>query len=334
VLDAWFPPSPRVVAALADRPERLLQTSPPPAASPLVSGIARRWSIAEPSIAVGAGSSDLIYRAFNEWLTPSSRVLLVDPTYAEYAHVVENVVGASLVRLSARRADGYRVAKDRLRAALRERWDLVVLVNPNNPTGTLLDRDTLSGLLQACRRSTRVWIDEAYVHLASDASVVDLAARSENVFVVRSFSKAYALSGVRAAFLAGPPGAVALLRRKTPPWIVGFPAQVAVLRALEDEAYYAARYEETRALRTMLADRLRSELGLDVVEGATASVLVHVDGRAESAAEVCSRTARDGVFLRDATGFGPSIGRSTLRISVKSASANDRVVRALARALG
>lgn len=334
VLDAWFAPSPRVVASLTAHGDRMQRTSPPPGAAPLVSMIARRWSSPDASIAVGAGSSDLIYRAFTEWLTPSSRVLLVDPTYPEYAHVVENVVGASLVRLSARRADGYRVPLDRLRASLHERWDLVVIVNPNNPTGTLLDRPTLASLLHECPRSTRVWIDEAYVHLAEDASVVELASRSENVFVARSFSKAYALSGLRAAFLAGPPADISVLQRKTPPWIVGFPGQVAVLRAFEDDAYYAARYGETRALRTQLARRLREQLGLDVFEGATASVLVHLDGRAESAREVCRKTAREGVFLRDASDFGPSIGSSTLRISVKSGALHDRVVHALARALG
>ena len=135
VLDAWFPPAPGVLAALADDPAWIARTSPPTAPR-ACSPRSPRPALPDDSVAVGAGSSDLIFRAFRHWLTPASRVLLMDPSYGEYAHVMERVIGCRVDRLRLRR-DG-RLA-DRPGPAGRGRrgpaYDLVVLVNPNNPTG-------------------------------------------------------------------------------------------------------------------------------------------------------------------------------------------------------
>jgi histidinol-phosphate/aromatic aminotransferase/cobyric acid decarboxylase-like protein/ribosomal protein S18 acetylase RimI-like enzyme len=334
VLDAWFPPSPRAIEAITRHAVRLARTSPPPSGEPLIAAIAARWAVAPANVALGAGSSDLVYRAFCSWLHPGSRVLIVDPSYGEYAHVVREVIGASLTRLAAPRRDGYALSMPRLRAELSKGYDLVVLVNPSNPTGALVDRDELHETLREAPSRTRVWIDEAYVHHAGEgASLLAHAAASRNLFVSRSFSKSLALSGLRAAFLVGPPEDIAHLVRRTPPWIVGFPGQVAVLRAFEDDAHYASFHAETRLLRSELAERLRRELRLDVFEGYIASVLVHLDARHGSARLVCERTRRDGVFVRDGSDFGPSIGSAVIRVSVKDRAANERIVLALGRAL-
>jgi len=93
VLDAWFPPAPGVVSAVQEYLPWLLKTSPPQDSKGLVQAIADTRGVPADSIAVGAGSSSLIYLAFREWLTRNSRVLLPDPTYGEYAHVLERVIG-------------------------------------------------------------------------------------------------------------------------------------------------------------------------------------------------------------------------------------------------
>ena len=80
-----------------------------------------------------AGSSDLIFLALRAWLTPRSRVLLLDPTYGEYVHVCEQVIGARVERFTLRRQERYAVDLDRLEARCGEGYDLVILVNPNNP---------------------------------------------------------------------------------------------------------------------------------------------------------------------------------------------------------
>jgi histidinol-phosphate/aromatic aminotransferase/cobyric acid decarboxylase-like protein len=333
VLDAWFPPAPGVLDALTRHTERLARSSPPPSGEPLLAAIAEHWHVPRVNVVLGAGSSDLVYRAFTSWLDRRSRVLLVDPTYAEYAHVVERVVGAALVRCSARRSNDYRVPFQELEAKIREPWDLIVIVQPNNPTGALAPRDVLVDVLRLAHPTTRIWVDEAYIHFAGAESLVSHAVASgHRIFVSRSFSKSLALSGLRAACLIGPASEIAHLKRRTPPWIVGFPGQVAAIRALADAPYYEGRYAETRTLRRELATRLR-DLSLDVHEGETASVLVHLGDHEPPAARVRDAVARVGVFLRDASDFGPSMGSSTLRVSVKDRASNERIVAALASAL-
>ncbi len=177
----------------------LLRTSPPTGCEGLVETIAAARGVKPGNIFVGAGSSDLIFRASPRWLNRKSRVLLLDPTCGEYAHVLENVIGCQVDRLTLRRECDYDVPLDELEAALRRPCDLVVLVNPNSPTGRHVNRASHDRLLEQAHPATRVWMDEAYVDYVDSAQSFErMAAQSSNIIVCKSMSKAYALSGARA----------------------------------------------------------------------------------------------------------------------------------------
>jgi hypothetical protein len=92
VLDAWFPPAPGVLETLQEHLEWTLRTSPPTDCGGLLAEIARARRVPPQCVVPGAGSSDLVFRTCLHWLTRQSRVLLLDPTYGEYAHVLERVV--------------------------------------------------------------------------------------------------------------------------------------------------------------------------------------------------------------------------------------------------
>jgi histidinol-phosphate/aromatic aminotransferase/cobyric acid decarboxylase-like protein len=237
VLDAWFPPSPRVINALQEHLPWLMRTSPPTHSEGMRDAIARSRGVCSENILPGAGSSDLIYLAFRQWLTSRSRVLILDPTYGEYMHVLESVIRCRVDRLTLSRRNQYAVDLDEIRSHLQRGYDLIVLVNPNNPTGRHIPRVDLERILQDLPWKTRVWIDEAYVeYVGPDESMERFAAKSESVLVCKSMSKVYALSGMRAAYLCGPMDQLAELIPLTPPWAVSLVAQVAAVRALEDPA--------------------------------------------------------------------------------------------------
>lgn len=330
VLDAWFPPAPGVVAALTTDPAWTARTSPPAAAEGLVMQIAATRGIDAASVVVGAGSSALIFGAFRGWLSPVSRVLMVDPTYGEYGHVVERVAGCQVERLSVRRAHGWRIDPEELRAALRTGYELVVLVNPNNPTGRHLDVDVLREVLAEIPASTRIWVDEAYVDYAGPGqSLESYAAISTNVVVCKSLSKMYALSGLRAAYLVADPGTAADLRRWSPPWAVSLPAQIAAVRALQDPAYYAARWSETISLRADLAQKLALvDAGVQVDESVANFVLVTLPTGGPTAPQLVRECRRDDVFVRDLSPLSPAFEGRTVRVAVKDVAANARVVTA------
>ena len=268
VLDAWFPPAPGVMRALGEHLEWLLRISPPPHAEGLTRVLARARGVGPENVLCGAGSSALIFLALRHWLRPSSRVLLLDPTYGEYAHVLDKLIGCRVERLPLSRADGYVLCPDRLRAALGAGYDWVILVNPNSPTGRHVPRDALAEALRAAPAGTRIWVDETYVEYAGPGqSLEGVAARGRNVVVCKSMSKVYALSGARVGYLCGPAEWLEELRPLTPPYAVSLPAQVAAVAALGEADYYAGRWAETDALREALAEGLRATGRVEVVAG-------------------------------------------------------------------
>ncbi|MGC2029731.1 MAG: histidinol-phosphate transaminase [Steroidobacteraceae bacterium] len=335
VLDAWFPPSPAVVASLREHLPWLMSTSPPIASEGLRRAIARSRNLDEDNVLPGAGSSGLIYLAFRRWLDSSSRVLILDPMYGEYVHILKNVIGCQVQRLLLRRHDKYVVDLDELQAQARMGYDLIVLVNPNNPTGQHIPHKALKNALADVPSSTRVWVDEAYIdYVGPDESLEAFAARTDNVLVCKSLSKVYALSGMRAAYLCAAMHQLSELIPITPPWAVGLPAQVAAVRALQDDTYYKARYQETRGLRAQLIDGLR-DVGIREIVPSTANfVMFHLEPTHPCAAAVVSETRKYGVFLRDVSCMGSEVGSHALRIAVKNSELNTLVVAALEKALG
>jgi histidinol-phosphate/aromatic aminotransferase/cobyric acid decarboxylase-like protein len=339
VLDAWFPPSPRALRALRGALPWIVRTSPPTQGDGLRRVIARVRDVPPESIVLGAGSSDLIYRALPRWAGPRTRALVLDPTYGEYAHALERVVGCRVERFEVSRAEGFRLDLGRLAGRVgRGAIDLLVLVNPDNPTGRHVPRGELERWLRALPRSTRVWIDEAYVdYVGRDQSLERFAAASANVVVVKSLSKGLALSGARAAYLVAPPPLAEDLRRATPPWVVSLPAQVAAVAALLDPGYYARRLAQTSSLRERFVARLARlarRSGFVVDPGIANWVLLHLDAaRSPTAAQVVESCARRGVFLRDAGATSRSLGERVLRIAVRPVAEQRRIVAALGAAL-
>jgi len=326
VLDAWFPPAPGVLEAVAEHLPWLLRTSPPTGGEGLVEAIAAARGVPPTSILPGAGSSDLIFRALPRWLNRASRVLLLDPTYGEYAHVLEKVIGCQVDRLTLRREHGYEVPVETLAGLLARPYDLVVLVNPNSPTGRHLSAASIKSLLASAHPRTRIWVDETYVDFVDSAHSLEItAAPSENLIVCKSMSKAYALSGARVAYLCAGAHHLEELRAFTPPWAVSLVAQIAAVRALESPGYYSARWRETAALRSDLAGGLRA-LGWRVVPGTANFLLGHLPEAGPTAQDVVQSCRAQGLYLRDAARMGASLGHHALRIAVKDAETNRRML--------
>lgn len=326
VLDAWFPPSPRVLAALEAHLPWLLRTSPPTGCEGLIGAIAEARGVRAHNVLPGAGSSDLIFRALRHWLGQKSHCLILDPTYGEYAHVLERVVGCTVDRLPLSRKVHFDVDLELLRHSLSAGYDLVVLVNPNSPTGRHVPRRLLEPILRAAPARTRVWVDETYVEFAgAGESLEAFAAGSENVIVCKSLSKAYALSGARVAYLCAGAHQLEGLRSITPPWVVGLPAQVAATVALQDPGYYAACHAETHGLREELGRGLAA-LGWDVVPGTANFLLAHLPEDGPAAAEMVRQWRQRGLFVRDVASTAVEPDPRAVRIAVKDAPTNARML--------
>lgn len=330
VLDAWFAPAPVVQEVLQKHLEWIARTSPPTHAEGLTHTIARVRGVPPDCVLPGGGSSALIFLALRQWLDQSARVLLLAPTYGEYAHILERIIRCRVERFVLPRKDGYRLDPGRLMAKLGEGFDLFVWVNPNNPTGRHVPKCEVESVLRDTPAKTRVWIDETYVeYVGADQSLERFAANSENVVVCKSLSKVYALSGLRAGYLCSPPHLLEELRALSPPWAVSLAAQIAAVYALESPDYYAMRYQETHELRDHLIKELLS-LGIsEIIPGIANFVMFHLPTGCPNSSVVLESCRSHGVFLRDLS----TVGVDAIRVAVKDATTNERVLRSLAHAL-
>lgn len=330
VLDAWFPPAPQVLRSLTDHLEWILRSSPPTHSRGLRDTIARFRGIAPEHVLPAAGSSALIYTAFTRWLGKDSHVLILDPMYGEYAHVLQNVIGCHVQRFALERSAGYEIDMEKLEAELAQGYDMVVLVNPNNPTGRFVPRPQMERLLANVPASTRVWVDEAYLDYAGhDQSLETFAAGSENIIVCKTMSKAYALSGLRVGYLCAGLHQISSLAPFVPPWAVGLPAQVAAVRALENQSYYIARYLQTQMLRAEMVSGLK-QIGIrEIVPGVANFVLFHLHPDHPTSAEVVNACREHNVFLRNVANMGTNVGPRALRTAVKDRKTNARILATL-----
>ena len=331
VLDAWYPPSPRVVSALQEHLPWLASTSPPADCAGMLRTIARARGVDERFLVPGGGSSALVFLALRHWLTRTSRVLLVAPTYGEYAHVLERVIGCHVTRLQLRRDEQYDLNLEQLARAVSKDVDLAILVNPNSPTGRHVPGSELTAILQQAPATTRFWVDETYVdYVGATESLEPFAASSTNVVVCKSMSKVYALSGLRAAYLCGPCHLMEELRSITPPWAVSLPAQVAAVHALNDPQYYEAQYRDTHVQRHWLAGELTA-LGFDVVPGRANFLLCHLPEGGVTASKLLEGCRARNLFLRDATSMG--VRAAAVRVAVKDAATNRQMMQIVADVL-
>jgi histidinol-phosphate/aromatic aminotransferase/cobyric acid decarboxylase-like protein len=331
VLDAWFSPAPEVLATLTENPSWIARTSPPTDADGLIAAIASARALPIDALAVGAGSSDLIFRALGRWLTPDSRVLLMDPGYGEYAHITERVIGCEVDRFRLCREDDWRIDPVALAAVVEAGdYDLVVVVNPNNPTGRHAPAAELRAVIAGAPTRTRWWIDEAYLgYVDLDQSLADLAATDARVVVCTSLSKMFALSGMRAAYLVAQPSVAADLRRWTPPWPVSLPAQLAAVAALNQPSYYRDCWQRTHELRAKMAAELAGlddELVIDEGVSNFLNILLPIEG--PSAAVFVTECRRHDVYLRDLSPMSSQYEGRTVRIAVKDSDENARIVAA------
>ena len=334
VLDAWFMPSPKVVDAITRDLQWLLQTSPPTHNKGLIDVISRTRGIGPENILPGAGSSDLIFLGLQNLVTCNSRVLLLDPCYGEYKHVLDNLLKCEVTPFKLYFTEGFNIDADRLRSELTKGYDLVVLVNPNSPTGVYLDTTILKNILKLAPTGTIVWIDETYIEYAgAENSLEQFAAASENVIVCKSMSKVYALSGARVAYLCAGRHIIKYLSAFAPPWSVSLPAQMAAIKALEDGSYYDKKYQETHILRQKLMAELKA-LGFDpIIPGIANFILCYLPNGSNKVVEFIERCKDRGLFLRDVTNMGSTIGNGAVRIAVKDSNTNIRMLRIMEEAL-
>ncbi|MCU1693862.1 MAG: pat [Frankiales bacterium] len=257
-----YPPLPSVVDAVA-RALAQGHRYPDPTCAELVTALSSRFGVAPEQVAVGCGSVSLVQSLVQIAADPGEEVLFAWRSFEAYPGFVD-VAGAVPVTVPLKDAEHDLEA---MAAAVTERTRLVVLCTPNNPTGPALREADVVAFLERVPRDVLVVLDEAYAEFVTDPDAVDgtrLLADHPNLAVLRTFSKAYGLAGLRVGFcLTASPEVGAALRQVQVPFAVSMPAQVAALASLDAADELAARVALVVAEREPLRQALL-ERGFDV----------------------------------------------------------------------
>ncbi len=248
---------------------------------------------------VGNGSCEVIAAVIKAFCEPGDNIVTADKTFAVYEWVAEfSGIEARLVPL----VDGAFDPAGML-AAVDARTKIIFLCNPNNPTGTYWDETALAAFLEAVDGRCAVVLDEAYCEYVEAGDFPDgmrLMERHDNVFVFRTFSKMYALAGLRIGYLCGSAEGVDIVRRTHIVYSVNGLAQEAARAALSDDAeHIEASRRMTGAARERLAGFF-AEMGLPVMSGQGNFIMA----RASLPDTLLYRKlVKQGVMIRTMTGF-------------------------------
>jgi len=273
-------------------------------------------------ILVGNGSNELIQASLTVTLGPGRRIVLPQPTFTLYK-LMSTALQADVHDVPMNAAD-MSFDVDRLIEASRSA-DVVVLCNPNNPTGTLLERTALIAILQAARGL--VLVDEAY-HEFSEQSAVPLLNEHRNLVVLRTFSKAMAMAGLRFGYLLTHPEIAREINKGKLPYNVNIFTLAAAEVVIENRNALQDAITTLIRERERVATELQKRPAVQVFPSKANYLLIRT---ALGARELFEGLYVQGVLVRDVSAY-PML-KNCLRVSVGTPAENDRFLRALDNAL-
>jgi histidinol-phosphate aminotransferase len=318
-------PSPKVQKAIQEVLGEL-HRYPDGGSTELKRAIAKKYDIPVESILVGNGSDEIIKMLSETFLQPGDEVVMPTPTFSQYLFGTQLMdAQATLVPL----ANGFEFDLDAILDSITEQTKMVYLCTPNNPTGTYIKKVALERFMQRLPKGVLVVLDEAYYeYVTADdfAHGLQYVREGYPVVVLHTFSKLYALAGLRVGYLLAHPSIVREINRVREPFNVNVVAQVGALAALEDEEHVRKSIEVNEAGKQQLYDAFE-KLGLQYVPSQSNFILVDIKRPSK---QVFEELLKVGVIVRSGEPFGLD---TWVRISVGTGEENNRLIQALKNVL-
>jgi len=294
-------PSPRVIQAI-EKALPNLHRYPDGSAHALTQALSRHLKVEPDRIFLGHGSNELIVRLGQMVLNPGDEVLFAEPGFVVYpttAQLCEAVARPQPLR-------NFTHELKLFERAMTYKTKIAYIANPNNPTGTLVPLSEIEAFLKACPPHVLVVLDEAYYEYVDDPSYggsLGLLAKYPNLAILRTFSKAFGLAGLRVGYGIGHPELVATFNKIREPFNVNSLAQAAAEAALGDLDHVKKIIDLNKSMRRELSDGL-VRLGLKPVPSQTNFIYLEVP----NAGDLYQRLLRKGIIVRP---MGPGALRVT-----------------------
>ena len=294
---------------------------PPLYGAMAIKAISEFFDFSESEILVGNGADGVLDSLMKVLVKKGSKVLVVEPTFPMYAYFTQ-LYGGKKVTVLLR--PSFELDVDGILEKCNEQTSLLIVCSPNNPTGNQFKKEDIEKILQEFNGV--VVVDEAYVDFAK-YTVIDWTRKFDNLVVLRTFSKAFGLAGIRAGFLVSNKSIVEYVKRVTPPFNVNIVTQRLIVLALQNWNYFQQRIEYIVKEREWLRNALATIDGVIPYPSDASFILFKITKNNLSSSTVKERLGSKGVSVKD-RGNLPLL-ENCIRVTVGTRNMNESLVSAL-----
>lgn len=317
----------------------VLERYPDPDYIELREKIAEKNNLNIENIIVGNGATEIIF-LFMKILSPK-KVLIVSPTFGEYERAIKASTLANdsleINYFELKEAENFVLNIKNLETELENNYDLLILCNPNNPTGQFLKLKKLEEILKICeQKNTKLFVDEAFVEFVEDwenESIINSKENKENLFVIRAFTKFFAIPGLRLGYgICFNNNLLKKMLEKKEPWSVNNIADLAGKTVLDDENYIQKTKEWIKDQKKYMYENLNKIEGLRAYKTEVNFILLKIeDNLLEKGLDVKNlrkKMLEKGILIRDASNF-IYLNKHYFRLAIKDKLNNEKVIETL-----
>lgn len=317
----------------------VLERYPDPDYIELREKIAEKNNLNIENIIVGNGATEIIF-LFMKILSPK-KVLIVSPTFGEYERAIKASTLANdsleINYFELKETENFVLNVKNLETELENNYDLLILCNPNNPTGQFLKLKKLEEILKICeQKNTKLFVDEAFIEFVEDwenESIINSKENKENLFVIRAFTKFFAIPGLRLGYgICFNNNLLKKMLEKKEPWSVNNIADLAGKTVLDDENYIQKTKEWIKDQKKYMYENLNKIEGLRAYKTEVNFILLKIeDNLLEKGLDVKNlrkKMLEKGILIRDASNF-IYLNKHYFRLAIKDKLNNEKVIETL-----
>ncbi|MBI5588733.1 MAG: threonine-phosphate decarboxylase [Deltaproteobacteria bacterium] len=322
--------SPKARAAIKEA-LRLAPPYPEPYAASLRAALASYHSVAPEELIAGNGSTEFIYLLPQVYR--SERALIVEPAFSEYGKALR-LSGCAVESFMLREDAGFSLDIKRFAGAVKKGYGLVYIGNPSNPTGSVVEKETVleaAGILE--RYGSTLVVDEAFADFSETRSVKREAVKRKNIVVLRSMTKFFSMAGLRLGFIVANSSIVKRFAGRLPPWSVNTVASFAAAASLKDTRYIERTRRWLASERAFLFKALSAIKGLTVYPSEANFLMVRINCPGVAAPDVREALLKLGILVRDLSAFR-GLGPEYMRFAVRKRDENVALTDGLGKFFG
>lgn len=281
------------------------------------------------NILAGNGASELIMAAVQK-INPKS-VVVINPSFYGYIHAINRIENCRIIPYELTEENDFLVTEDFIRFIKNSSPDLVLIANPNNPTGRLISKALMEDIISLCKSmNTAVLVDECFIRMTAEGeSVGPMVMQYDNLFVVNAFTKLFSIPGVRIGYILSSEKNIEDIKKYLPEWnlsVFSESAACACVRVLTESDYYIKETLETISKERQYLISALEKMADKVYKSDTSFILIKSDK------PLFEMLLSKKILIRDCSNF-EGLGKGFFRIAIKDHESNKVLVNALGKVI-